>query len=246
MPALAGKVALITGGSSGIGRAAVERFAAEGARVLVVDVAVEDGQAAASSVGGRFLEADVGRSDDWTRIAEAALEHFGGLDVAFLNAGVGTGEDDIRAITDKQYRRILSVNVDGVVFGVRAVVPLMEKRGGGSIVITSSLAGLSGGSDPIYALTKAAHLGFMRDLAPRLAPLGITINALLPNVVDTPLVPAYIREALRQANALMMPPSHVADAALVAIASGDTGQSWICHPQGPPERYEFSPIPERR
>jgi NAD(P)-dependent dehydrogenase (short-subunit alcohol dehydrogenase family) len=243
MTRLADRVALVTGGGSGIGLASVRLFALEGARVVVVDIREETGRAAAEEVGGRFIPADVGRAESWTLIAEVVAREFGRLDVALLNAGRGVGDGDIRALSDDLYRRVLAVNLDGVVLGTRALVPLMEAAGGGQIVITSSTAALGHGSDPIYALTKAGQLGFVRDIAPRLEPLGIAINALLPHVVDTPLLPPAIREQLQQAGIALLSPDEVADAAMHAITSGETGQSWVCLPQQAPQRYVLPAVP---
>ena len=120
-----------------------------------------------AAIGGIGLQADVGRSDEWPGIVDAVTARFGGIDLAHLNAGVMTGEADITALTDETYRRIMSVNVDGVVFGVRALVPALAARGGGAIVATASLAGLIGFSpDPIYCLTKHAVVGLVRSVGP--------------------------------------------------------------------------------
>jgi len=243
MTGLSVRVALVTGGASGIGLAAARRFAREGARVVVVDIREDSGKAAAEEVGGRFIAADVGLAGSWTRVAEVVARDFEHLDVVLLNAGRGVGDGDIRALSEDLYRRVLAVNLDGVVLGTRALVPLLEAAGGGHILITSSTAALGPGSDPIYALTKAGQLGFMRDIAPRLEPLGIAINALLPHVVDTPLLPQAIRDQLRQAGVALLSPDEVADAAMHAIASGETGQSWVCLPGQPPQRYVLPSVP---
>ena len=169
---------MVTGGASGIGLASCRRLASEGATIVVVDANGEGAQKAASDLGGVAVEADVGAAGGWTRIVEAG-RRLGGIDIAYLNAGVTTGEEDITKLTDEQYRRILSVNVDGIVFGTRAVVPELVERGGGAVVATSSLAGIVAfAGDPIYTLTKHAVVGFVRAVAPRLAEHRITINAI--------------------------------------------------------------------
>ena len=143
----------------------------------------------AGELGGLGLQADVGRSEEWPGIVDAVTARFGGIDLAHLNAGVTTGEADITKVTDDIYRRAVGVNVDGVVFGVRALVPALSARGGGAIVATASLAGLIGFSpDPIYCLTKHAVVGLVRSLVPQLAEQHITINAVCPSIVDTPLI----------------------------------------------------------
>ncbi len=117
MGALEGKVAVVTGGASGIGLATAQRFAAEGASVVVVDRNADDGERVAKELDGRFVAADVGSPADWKAIVAETESAFGGIDVAYLNAGVTTGESNIDALTDEQYRRIMGANVDGVVFG---------------------------------------------------------------------------------------------------------------------------------
>src|SRR5258708_11014003 len=119
---------------------------------------------------------------------EQAQAKFGGIDVAYLNAGVTSGENDIEKLTDDQYSRIMRVNVDHVVFGTRALVAHMRPRGGGWIVATASIAGLTGFAyDPIYTLTKHAVVGLVRSLRPALQPGGININAVCPGITDTPM-----------------------------------------------------------
>ena len=192
--------ALVTGGRSGIGAAIVAALG--DADVTVLDLA--DGH-------------DVGEPDTWR-----ALE--GGFDAAFLNAGVVTGEPDVAAMADEQYRRIMRVNVDGVVLGVRELAARLMPDGG-SIVATASLAGLVGAPlDPVYAATKHAVVGFVRSVAPQLEARGIRINALCPAFTDTPLVEQEIRGALP---APLIDPSFVAEAALRALHDGETGRAWI-------------------
>ena len=186
---LAGKVAVVTGGGSGIGLATATHLAEAGVAVAVVDLDGESAERVAAGLRGLGLQADVGRSDEWPGIVDAVTTRFGGIDLAHLNAGVTTGEADITNVTDDIYRRAVGVNVDGVVFGVRALVPAISARGGGAIVATASLAGLIGFSpDPIYCLTKHAVVGLVRSLGPQLAERKITINAVCPSIVDTPLI----------------------------------------------------------
>ena len=186
---LAGAVAVVTGGGSGIGLATATLLADAGVSVAVVDLDRTAAERTAESLGGLGLQADVGRPEQWPGIVDAVTSRFGGIDLAHLNAGVMTGEADIVALSDEAYRRAMSVNVDGVVYGVRAVVPAMAARGGGAIVATASLAGLIGFSpDPIYCLTKHAVVGLVRSVVPQLAEHGITINAVCPSIVDTPMV----------------------------------------------------------
>jgi NAD(P)-dependent dehydrogenase (short-subunit alcohol dehydrogenase family) len=189
MGALSGRVAVVTGGGSGIGLATATKLAEAGASVAVVDLDGGSAERVAADLGGLGLQADVGRPEVWPGIVDAVTSRFGGIDLAHLNAGVTTGEADITAISDDLYRRAVGVNVDGVFFGVRALVPALTARGGGAIVATASLAGLIGFSpDPVYCLTKHAVVGLVRSLVPQLAEHGITINAVCPSIVDTPLI----------------------------------------------------------
>jgi NAD(P)-dependent dehydrogenase (short-subunit alcohol dehydrogenase family) len=242
MGAFDGKVALVTGGGSGIGRATAAKLAAEGASVVVADASEDAGAAVAAEVGGRFVGLDVGDPAGWVR----ALDEIGRVDLAHLNAGVTTGEGDIASLTDVQYRRIMSANVDGVVFGARAVVPAMAGTGGGAIVATASLAGLLAfAPDPIYTLTKHAVVGFVRGLAPQLVAQGITFNAVCPGLVDTPLI-GEARALLENVNFPMMPPSQIADAVASVMAGGGTGECWVCQPGRDAEPYAFGQVPGPR
>jgi NAD(P)-dependent dehydrogenase (short-subunit alcohol dehydrogenase family) len=190
---------LVTGGRSGIGAAIVAALG--DADVTVLDLA--NGQDVADPATWRALE--------------------GEFDAAFLNAGVITGEPDVAAVDDAQYRRIMGVNVDGVVFGVRELAARVMPNGG-SIVATASLAGIVAAPlDPVYALTKHAVVGFVRSVAPQLEARGIRINALCPAFTDTPLVEEEIRGALPP----LMEPSFVAEAALRAMRDPETGRSWV-------------------
>jgi NAD(P)-dependent dehydrogenase (short-subunit alcohol dehydrogenase family) len=194
----------------------------------------------------RWVEADVGRPEAWKAIVEAADE-LGGLDIAYLNAGVTTGEPDITRLTDEQYRRIAGVNVDGVVFGVRAVVPAMERKGGGAIVATASLAGLIAfAPDPVYTLTKHAVVGFVRSLAPQLQPKRITINAVCPGIVDTPLVGDEAKQRLEAVGFPLISPDDIAAAALMCVTGTDTGQAYVCQAGREPVAYEFHDVPGPR
>ena len=227
MAALSGNVEVVTGGGSGIGLATATRLADAGASVALVDLDGESAERAAAALGGIGLQADVGRSGAWPAIVDAVTSRFGGIDLAHLNAGVTTGEADITRVTDEIYRRAAGVNVDGVVFGVRALVPAMTARGGGAIVATASLAGLIGFSpDPIYCLTKHAVVGFVRSLGPQLAERNITINAVCPSIVDTPLIDD-VREALEGSGFPLIDVSAVAGTVVDLLSGQETGQAMV-------------------
>ncbi len=169
----------------------------------------------------------MGRSDEWPFIVEAVTCRFGGIDVAHLNAGVMTGEADITALTDDAYRRVVSVNVDGVVYGVRALVPALSARGGGALVATASLAGLIGFSpDPVYCLTKHAVVGLVRALIPQLAARNITFNAVCPSIVDTPLI-GEARQLLEETGFPLIDAGAVADAVVERLSGESSGEAMV-------------------
>ncbi|MFN2462385.1 MAG: SDR family NAD(P)-dependent oxidoreductase [Candidatus Dormibacteria bacterium] len=240
MGMLEGRAALVTGGSSGIGLATVKRFLDGGAQVLVVDL-----RPPAEDVA--YIEADVGDGSAWPHIAEQAVAKMGGIDIGFLNAGVTTGEAAVDRVTDEQYRRIMRVNVDQVFYGIRELVPVMERRGGGWIVATASLAGLVGVPlDPVYAATKHAVVGLVRSLGPVLEQRGIRLNAICPGFTDTPLLDNSGGDALRQMGFPLLNAERIADAVMVALESGGSG---LCYPIQPGREvvpYRFAGIPGAR
>jgi NAD(P)-dependent dehydrogenase (short-subunit alcohol dehydrogenase family) len=207
--------ALVTGGRSGIGAAIVSALEREGAQVEALDIV--DGF-------------DVSDARAW--------EAVGPVDFAALNAGVTTGEGDVSKLSDEQFRRILGANVDGVVNGVRRLAQVMEP--GGAIVVTASLAGLTTMEiDPIYGGTKHFVVGFVRSVAKQLQERGVTINAICPAIVDTPLLGQGGAERVRAAGYEVLTPDEVAAAALKAARSGETGQAWPVIPRRPVEPHEF-------
>ena len=246
MGALAGKVAVVTGGGSGIGLASARRLAGAGASVVVVDLDADSAERAADELSGLGLQADVGRPEAWSGIVDAVTERFGHVDIAHLNAGVMTGEADITKLTDDAYRRIIGVNVDGVVFGVRALVPPMSASGGGAIVATASLAGLIGFSpDPCYCLTKHAVIGLVRSLVPQLSDRGITINAVCPSIVDTPLIDDT-REVLAGSGFPLIDADVVAEAVLDCVSGGETGNALVIQAGREPLPFLFRRPPGPR
>jgi NAD(P)-dependent dehydrogenase (short-subunit alcohol dehydrogenase family) len=214
--------ALVTGGASGIGAAAVALLEAEGVEVASLDLATGF---------------DVGDPVAWQSVEP--------VDFAFLNAGVATGVVEIVDLTDEAYRRALGANVDGVVFGVRRMARVMEP--GSAIVATASLAGLMAMPlDPVYSLTKHAVVGFVRAVAPQLAERGIRINALCPGFADTPIVAEELRAWVAQQGWSLIPAERVAEAALEAARSDETGQAWVVQLGREPLVYEFRGVPGPR
>jgi NAD(P)-dependent dehydrogenase (short-subunit alcohol dehydrogenase family) len=244
---LVGKVALVTGGGSGIGHATCARLAAAGAAVFVVDRDRKSADAVAAEVGGAAFAADMGESAEVDASFAACVNAFGGVDIAFLNAGISIGVADLAALGDDDYHRMMRVNVDGVVFGLRASVRAMEARGGGAIVATSSLAGLIPfPPDPVYDASKHAVVGLIRSVAPTLAAKGITANTVNPGITDTNILTGEAKQFLREVGFPIMDPSQIAEAVLGLVTTGVTGQCWVCQPGREPVSYEFRDVPGPR
>jgi NAD(P)-dependent dehydrogenase (short-subunit alcohol dehydrogenase family) len=242
---LEGLSALVTGGASGIGEATSRRLAGAGAQVTLSDVDDERGTAVAASIGGTYLRLDVTDPQAWAELVATT----GGFDIVHLNAGVSTSPsgtflanpaDDLEAIDDDTYRRIMAINVDGVVFGARAAAGFMRSRGRGVIVISASMASLMGyPPDPLYALTKHAVLGLARSIAPRLAATGTSVHAICPGLVESPFVSDAAVEILRSEDFPLLSPGDVAEVVLAAVRSPETGQAWVCQPGREPLLFRF-------
>lgn len=251
---LDGKVALVTGGGSGIGRATAQRLAAEGMRVCVVDVDGDAARAVATPIGGEPLTADVSDPARVDAVFAECASRLGPVDLAFLNAGIAIGIADIAELDDAEYRRIMGPNVDGVVFGARAAVRQMRTRPmragtRGVIVATASLAGLVAfPPDPVYTLTKHAVVGFIRSIAPTLRTDGITAHAVCPGLTDTGILGDDTKAALRDAGFPLMGPEQIADAVVTAARAPveATGTCWVCQPGRGPTPYEFRDVPGPR
>jgi NAD(P)-dependent dehydrogenase (short-subunit alcohol dehydrogenase family) len=238
---LRGHVALVTGGASGIGAATAEALAAAGAQVVVADVQGDLGQRVAEAIGGRFVSLDVTDSAGWAAAVADILAEEGRLDIAHLNAGVMTGEGTLAALTDAQIDRVLAVNVLGVINGARAVTSAMAN--GGGIVVTASVAGLIGWSaDPIYTTSKHAVVGLVRALDPQLTALDISINAVCPGIVDTPMLGEGMKGVLEGVGVPIIAPRQIAEGALHALRSGSTGLCFQCLPGRPPEPFAFGEL----
>ncbi len=245
---LEGKVALITGAASGIGRATSERLAAAGATICAVDFDLSGVRDLIGSLGtGIAIEADCADPEAVEDAFAQCEGELGGPDIAFLNAGIAIGVSNLTELDDATYQKIQRVNVDGVVYGARAAIPRMERRGGGAIVATSSLAGLIPfPPDPIYDGGKHFVVGLMRSLAPTLAPKHITSNTVNPGITDTNIIDQATKDFLESAGFPVMPAGQIADAVFGLVTSGVTGQCWVCQAGRDPVPYEFRDVPGPR
>lgn len=212
--------ALITGGEGGLGRAMRAQLEREGYEVESLDL---------------VTGFDVTDPTAW--------EGVGRVDLACLNAGVLTAELDIRKLSADDYRGAVSVNIDGVVHGVRRLANVMD---GGTIIATASLAGLVAMPlDPIYSLTKHAVVGFVRSVAPQLEP--IKINAICPGIADTAMLDEHDqRETFAAAGFPLLEPEEVAEAMWLAATSGRTGECWYVQPGREPAPFRFPNVPGPR
>ena len=246
MSTLEGKVALVTGGAGGLGSATARALAASGATVVVADVNEAAGRAVADEVGGHFVAADVSDLESNQAMVAAALEQCGRLDMVHLNAGVtsgcGIGEDFDLA----RYRRAMGVNLDGVVFGAHAALPALKRDGGGAIVATASLAGLTGVPfDPFYTANKHAVVGLARSLGPALAGDGVRFNAICPGFAESAII-APIREGLIAEGMPIIPAEKVAGAVLALFTSDVTGECWFVQAGRDAGPFQFRGIPGPR
>ncbi len=224
---LAGKVAVVTGGASGLGRAMVERFATEGAKVVVADIDADAGQALASELGevAAFQPTDVTDADQVQALVDTTVERFGGLHVMVNNAGVGSAmtrflHDDL---TD--FRHVMDIDVLGVLLGCQRAARHMKDHGGGSIINVSSTAGLDAGAALVtYRAAKAAVIHASRSIALDVAQYAVRVNCLVPGQIRTAMT-TYDMDAVRE---LTQPlareglPEDVAEAALFLASDRST------------------------
>ncbi len=246
---LAGRVALVTGGGSGIGRAAAQRLAGEGMRVCVLDVDRAAASAVARSLDGLGLECDVSNAEQVNTAFASCVEKLGSVDLAFLNAGITIHwSGDIGSLDLADYRRSVSVNLDGVVFGAVAAVRTMRARRDateGAILATASLAGiLPWHPDPVYSLGKHGVVAFMRAIAPNLAPEGIAVHTICPGITETGVL-GNRRPLVERIGVPVMEPDAIADAVLVAATSPTeaTGSCWVVQHGKAPWAMEFADVP---
>jgi NAD(P)-dependent dehydrogenase (short-subunit alcohol dehydrogenase family) len=208
---LEGKVAVITGGGSGMGRVASELFASEGARVVVADVSDGPGEATvraidAAGFDAAYVRADVSNPADAKAMIATALERFGRLDVLYNNAGVMLGDDGSVADTSEEvWDTTLAINVKGVALGCKYGIPAMLASGGGSVINVASFVAWMGAatSQTAYTASKGAVLSMTREIAVEYARRGIRCNALCPGPIDTPLLAELLSDPDRRQRRLV-------------------------------------------
>ncbi len=190
MFSLEGKVAVVTGAASGLGKATALRFAKAGARVVLADIA--DASEVATQAGGMYVRTDVSREDEVKRLMEAAVSAYGKLTTVVNNAGIGGQMGTVDSITQEGIDEALGINFKGVLWGIKHAAPLIED--GGSIMNTASYAGLFGTPTyGCYVASKAAIIAITKTAALELAPRGIRVNCICPGTADTPM--AYVEGA---------------------------------------------------
>jgi NAD(P)-dependent dehydrogenase (short-subunit alcohol dehydrogenase family) len=243
MTRLAGKVALITGAASGLGRVGAERFAAEGAKVVIADMADGDEVVEAIAAAGgeaSYVNCDVTDEASVENAVQHAVETFGGLHVLYNNAGVMLGDDDNPVTTSiETYQKTMDINVLGTLLGCKYAIPAMQESGGGSIINVASFVAHMGAATPqvAYTASKGAVLAMTREIAVIYARQGIRANSLCPGPIMTPLLAKFLSDdAKRNRRLVHIPmgrfgePIEIANGALF-LASDEsswmTGQSLI-------------------
>ena len=203
---LANKVALITGGASGIGEGTVRLFAREGASVLIADIQDDQGARLAAELGARvaYVHTDVSREADVQSAVAEAVRRFGRLDCIFNNAGFGGVGGRIEAIDIAGFDQTIGVLLRGVLLGMKHAAPVMKHQGGGSIISTASVAGLTAGFGPhVYSAAKAAVIQLTKTVAMELGEHNIRVNCICPGGIATPIFGKGLGMSAEQAEAIV-------------------------------------------
>jgi NAD(P)-dependent dehydrogenase (short-subunit alcohol dehydrogenase family) len=220
---LSGRVAVVTGGASGIGLASARRLASEGAQVVVADLDTDGGKRAANEIGGLFVATDVTDPDAVEQLFSTAHREYGSVDIAFNNAGISPPEDDSILDTDlAAWRKVQEANLTSVYLCCKAAIGHMRRQGKGSIINTASFVAVMGSatSQISYTASKGGVLALSRELGVQFAREGIRVNALCPGPVNTPLLTELFaadpeRAARRQVH---IPLGRFAEASEIAAA----------------------------
>lgn len=190
---LKGKIAIVTGGSSGIGKGCAQGFAKEGATVVVADINETDGKQVADEIGGMFIKTDVSVAEEVEALVKTTVETYSKLDIIFNNAGVDGIQAPFADTTLENWHNVMKINMDGVFYGMKYALMQMREQGSGVILNTASTAGLVGfPTIPPYTASKAGVVNLTRAAVAAHAAEGIRINSIAPSVVDTPLVQHFI------------------------------------------------------
>ncbi len=240
----AGSVALVTGGTGGFGRALATKLRERDVTVVLADLDSERGRQVAADLGAQFAPLDVtDRAANRAVVEQVEAEH-GRLDATFLNAGIAGSSRDVLDVDE--FLHVVDVDLLGVVYGAEAALPALRRSGGGAIVVTASLAGLSPmTTDPGYSVAKGGAVAFVRSLGPRLAGEGITISAICPGFADTAIIDP-IREEFEAAGFPVLSAEEVADAMVAAWATGEPGAAYVIQPGVGAVPYRFKGVPSAK
>jgi NAD(P)-dependent dehydrogenase (short-subunit alcohol dehydrogenase family) len=239
-----GSVVLITGGTGGFGRALATKLRALDVTVVLADLDSERNRQVAKDLDSHFVALDVtDRAANQAVVAQVEDEH-GRLDAAFLNAGIAGKSRETLDVDE--FLRVVDIDLFGVVYGTEAALPALRRAGGGSIVVTASLAGLSPMStDPGYSVAKGGAVAFVRSMAPRLSGEDIVVTAICPGFADTAIIDP-IREEFEKAGFPVLTAEEVADAMIAAWTSGEPGAAYIIQPGIGAVAYKFKGVPSAK
>jgi NAD(P)-dependent dehydrogenase (short-subunit alcohol dehydrogenase family) len=240
-----GSVALITGGTGGFGRALATKLRERDVTAVLADLDSERNRQVATDLGCPFVVLDVtDRDANEAVVAQVEAEH-GRLDAAYLNAGISAAKSD-DALDLDEFMRVVDIDLFGVVYGVQAARPAIKRAGGGAIVVTASLAGLSPmAGDPGYSVAKGGAIAFVRSMAPRLAAEGTTISAICPGFADTAIIDR-IRGEFEAANFPVLSAEEVADAMVMAWTAAEPGAAYVIQPGVGVVPYKFKGVPSAK
>jgi len=219
---LNGKVAIITGGASGIGEAIVRLFTKHGAKVIIADIADEAGRKLAESLSppAIYLHCDVSKEQDMSAVVELAMEKYGQLDIMYNNAGIGIADKSVAEYDMEQFDRVMKVNVRGVMLGIKHAARVMIPQKKGCIISTASVASIVGGLTPYsYTASKHAVIGLTKNGAAELGKYGIRVNAVSPYGLATALTVEYFKEGGASSSASEMDLKAAVDAFCSSVAN---------------------------
>ncbi|TFV66914.1 UNVERIFIED_ORG: SDR family NAD(P)-dependent oxidoreductase [Bacillus sp. AZ43] len=240
-----GSVALITGGTGGFGRALATKLTVADVTVVLTDLDSERNRQVAADLGCPFLPLDVTDLAANEAVVAQIESEYGRLDAAYLNAGISAAKSD-DALDLDEFMKVVNIDLFGVVYGVQAARPAIKRAGGGAIVVTASLAGLSPmAGDPGYSVAKGGAIAFVRSMAPRLQREGITISAICPGFADTAIIDR-IRDQFTAANFPVLSAGEVADAMVMAWTSAEPGAAYVIQPGVGVVPYKFKGVPAAR